>query len=90
LEKLCGLGADSTIQLNQPDDELQKAFSDKAGEDGFNVVIDCVWGRPTEVLLTAITHPEFTVVNSETRLVQVGESAGPRSRFPQRSCEARR
>jgi NADPH:quinone reductase-like Zn-dependent oxidoreductase len=77
LEKLRGLGADSTIQLNQSDDDLRKAFSQEAGEAGFDVVIDYVWGRPTEVLLSAITRPEFAVVNSETRLVQVGESAGP-------------
>ena len=77
LEKLRGLGADSIIQLNQPDDDLKKAFAQEAGEAGFNVVIDYVWGRPTEILLSAITRPEFAVVNSETRLVQVGESAGP-------------
>jgi len=71
------LGADSTIQLNQPDDDLRKAFSQEAGERGFNVVIDYVWGRPAEVLLSAITRPEFALVNSETRLVEVGESAGP-------------
>jgi NADPH:quinone reductase-like Zn-dependent oxidoreductase len=77
LEKLRGLGADSTIQLDQPDEALRKAFSQEVGEDGFNVVIDYVWGRPTEVLLSAITRPEFAAVNSETRLVEVGESAGP-------------
>jgi NADPH:quinone reductase-like Zn-dependent oxidoreductase len=77
LATLRGLGADSTIQLNQPDDDLQKAFSQESGENGFDVVIDYVWGRPTEVLLSAITRPEFAVVNSETRLLQVGESAGP-------------
>jgi NADPH:quinone reductase-like Zn-dependent oxidoreductase len=77
LEKLRCLGADSTIQLDQPDDDLRKAFSYEAGEDGFSVVIDYVWGRPTEILLSAITRPEFAVVKSETRLVEVGESAGP-------------
>jgi NADPH2:quinone reductase len=82
LEKLRDLGADSIIQLNQPDDDLQKAFAQEAGEAGFNVVIDYVWGRPTEVLLSAITRPEFAVVNSETRLVQVGESAGPTISLP--------
>jgi NADPH2:quinone reductase len=46
------------------------------------VVIDYVWGRPTEILLAAITRPEFAVVNSETRLVQVGESAGPTISLP--------
>jgi NADPH:quinone reductase-like Zn-dependent oxidoreductase len=77
LEELRSLGADSTIQLDQPDGDLKKAFAQEAGEGGFDVVIDYVWGRPTEVLLSAITRPEFAVVNSETRLVEVGESAGP-------------
>jgi NADPH:quinone reductase-like Zn-dependent oxidoreductase len=82
LQKLRDLGADATIQLNQPDDDLQKAFALEAGEAGFNVVIDYVWGRPTEVLLAAITRPEFAAVNSETRLVQVGESAGATIALP--------
>jgi NADPH2:quinone reductase len=82
LEKLRELGADSTIQLNQPDDDLKKAFVSEAGEAGFNVVIDYLWGRPTEILLSAITRPEFAVVNPETRLVQVGESAGPTIALP--------
>lgn len=82
LEKLLQLGADATIQLNQPDDDLRKAFAQEAGDRGFNVVIDYVWGRPTEVLLAAITRPEFAVIKSETRLVQVGESAGPTISLP--------
>jgi NADPH:quinone reductase-like Zn-dependent oxidoreductase len=82
LEKLRELGADSIIQLNQPDGDLKKAFASEAGEAGFNVVIDYVWGRPTEILLSAITRPEFAVVNSETRLVQVGEGAGPTIALP--------
>jgi NADPH:quinone reductase-like Zn-dependent oxidoreductase len=82
LEKLRQLGADATIQLNQPDDDLKRDFAREAGETGFNVVIDYVWGRPTELLLAAITRPEFAVTNPETRLVQVGESAGPTIALP--------
>lgn len=82
LEKLRDLGADATIPLNQPEDDLRKAFALEAGEAGFNVVIDYVWGRPTEILLSAITRPEFAVINSETRFVQVGESAGPTIALP--------
>lgn len=77
LEKLSALGADAMIQLDQPEEELKKAFSREAGDGGFNVIIDYVWGRPTEVLLAAITRSEFAPVNPETRLLQVGESAGP-------------
>jgi hypothetical protein len=39
-------------------------------------VIDYVWGSPVEALLSAMTRKEFAVIKSETRLVQVGESAG--------------
>ncbi len=82
LEQLRELGADATIQLSQPDDDLRKAFAQEAGEEGFHVVIDYVWGRPTELFLAAITRPEFAMVNAETRLVQVGESAGPTISLP--------
>ena len=82
LQILRDLGADATIQLNQPEDDLRKSFALEAGEAGFNVVIDYVWGRPTEILLSAITRPEFAVINSETRLVQVGESAAPAISLP--------
>jgi NADPH:quinone reductase-like Zn-dependent oxidoreductase len=82
LEKLRALGADATIQLDQSDEELKKAFVSEASEAGFNVVIDYVWGHPTEILLAAITRPEFAAISSETRLVQVGESAGPTISLP--------
>jgi NADPH:quinone reductase-like Zn-dependent oxidoreductase len=82
LAKLRELGADATIQLDQPADALKKEFARKAGDDGFDVIIDYLWGRPTETLLAAITKPEFAVVTKQTRLVQVGESAGPTINLP--------
>jgi NADPH:quinone reductase-like Zn-dependent oxidoreductase len=82
LEKLRELGADATIQLDQPEEELKKAFNREAGDGGFNLIIDYVWGRPTEVLLAAITRSEFAAVNPEIRLLQVGESAGPTISLP--------
>jgi NADPH:quinone reductase-like Zn-dependent oxidoreductase len=82
LGKLRELGADATIQLNQPGDSLKDAFAREAGDAGFDVIIDYVWGRPTETLLAAITKPEFAMVTQETRLVQVGESAGATIALP--------
>ena len=82
LGKLRELGVDATIQLNQPGNSLKDAFAREAGEAGFDVIIDYVWGRPTETLLAAITKPEFAMVMKETRLVQVGESAGPTIALP--------
>ena len=54
----------------------------RRAQKGFDVVIDYLWGRPTEVLLTAITRTEFAVAGSKTRLVEVGESAGPTITLP--------
>jgi NADPH2:quinone reductase len=69
-------GADATIRLDAPPQELSEAFSREAADSGFQVVIDYVWGSPVEALLSAMTRKEFAVIKSETRLVQVGESAG--------------
>jgi NADPH:quinone reductase-like Zn-dependent oxidoreductase len=77
LSKLTELGADVIIQLDQPEDSLKSAFTREAGEAGFDVIIDYLWGRPMETLLAAITKPEFATIKKETRLVQAGESAGP-------------
>jgi len=82
LGRLREMGADATIQLDQAGDSLKEAFAREAGDAGFDVVIDYVWGRPTETLLAAITKSEFAVVTKETRLVQVGESAGPTIALP--------
>lgn len=77
LSKLRDLGADATIQLDQPEDELKKSFAREAGKEGFHVVIDYLWGKPTEAFLDAITQSEFMPIGVETRLIQVGESAAP-------------
>jgi NADPH:quinone reductase-like Zn-dependent oxidoreductase len=82
LSMLSELGADATIQLDQLQDSLKDAFARAAGDQGFDVIIDYLWGRPTEALLAAITKSEFAVVTKETRLVQVGESAGPTISLP--------
>jgi NADPH2:quinone reductase len=75
-------GADATIRLDMPAQELSGAFLQEAGQSGFQVVIDYVWGRPAEVFLAAITRKEFAAIKSETRFVQVGESAGPTISLP--------
>ncbi len=75
-------GADATIRLDASEDELREQFTREAGEAGFQVVIDYVWGRPVEVLLAALTRKEFAVAKSETRLLQVGESAGATISLP--------
>ena len=84
LSTLHELGADSTIRLrlDKPDEELIAAFRREAGEKRFDVIIDYLWGRPTEALLKAITGKEFAIGESEIRLVEVGESAGSTITLP--------
>jgi len=76
------LGADATIQLRKPDQELIEAFRREAGEKGFDVIVDYLWGSPTEALLAAMTRAQFAAAGSEMRLVAVGESAGPTITLP--------
>lgn len=82
LSKLHQLGADATIQLDVPANDLREAFVREAGQAGFQVVIDYVWGGPTEAFLNAVTRKEFAAIGSETRYVQVGESAGATISLP--------
>jgi NADPH2:quinone reductase len=82
LARLGELGADATIQLDQAADALKEAYLSEMGEAGFDVILDYLWGEPTEALLAVLTKGEFAVTGKETRLVQVGESAGATIKLP--------
>ena len=77
LETLPDLGADATIALDQPDPELAAAFIREAGRKRFDVVLDYVWGHPTEVLLDALTGHDVMAESGTLRLIEIGEMAGP-------------
>jgi NADPH2:quinone reductase len=82
LSTLHDFGADATIGIDKPGQDLKDAFASAAADSGFDVIIDYLWGKPTEALLAALTRKEFAVVKSEIRLVQVGESAGATISLP--------
>jgi len=82
LARLGELGADVTIQLDQAAEALKEAYLSEMGDAGFDVILDYLWGEPTEALLAAITKSEFAATGKETRLVQVGESAGATIKLP--------
>jgi NADPH:quinone reductase-like Zn-dependent oxidoreductase len=77
LNTLHDLGADATINLDKPEQNLTETFAREAGDTGFDVIIDYLWGAPTEALLAAITRRDLNPSTSRIRLVEVGESAGP-------------
>jgi NADPH:quinone reductase-like Zn-dependent oxidoreductase len=82
LQSLLEGGADAIIRLDIPVEEVKECFIREAGESGFQVVVDYLWGQPTEAFLAAITRPGFAAIGNETRLVQVGESAGATISLP--------
>lgn len=77
LRTLHELGADAIIRLDDPKQDLTGVFAREAGERGFDVVIDYVWGAPAEAFLAAITRRDLMPGLSRVRFVQAGESAGP-------------
>jgi threonine dehydrogenase-like Zn-dependent dehydrogenase len=72
LASLPSLGADIIISLEQSDGALAEAF---AREGPFDVVVDYLWGRPTEVLLQSLEKRQF-----ELRSERVRHHGGARSR----------
>jgi NADPH:quinone reductase-like Zn-dependent oxidoreductase len=82
LTMLRDLGADATIALDVPDQELSAAFIREASHKPYDVVLDYVWGHPTEVLLEVLTRHDVKSTASRTRLVEIGEMAGSTIALP--------
>lgn len=76
LSTLTDLGADAVISLNQSDQALAETFASEAGRHPFNIILDFLWGHPAEVLMRALTRPEFLGEASRIRFVSIGEIAG--------------
>jgi NADPH:quinone reductase-like Zn-dependent oxidoreductase len=77
LNTLHDLGADTIIRIDEPGQDLTETFAREASEAGIDIIIDYLWGPPTEALLAAITRGDLKPESSKVRLVEVGESAGP-------------
>jgi NADPH2:quinone reductase len=77
LKGLRQLGADSVVSLAASDEELETTLAKEGDKGGYDVALDYLWGHPTEVLLNAMTRKGFPTPGSGTRLIQIGDSAGP-------------
>jgi NADPH:quinone reductase-like Zn-dependent oxidoreductase len=72
---------DTVIALGDSEDGVRDAFATEAAK-GIDVVIDYLWGRPTELLLEALGRGFRATATHRTRLVEVGESAGKTISLP--------
>lgn len=80
-DSLRAAALDSTIQLDQPEDEIRKALAAEV-EQGIDVIIDYLWGRPTELILEALAR-SFRPDRARTvRMVEIGDSAGKTITLP--------
>ena len=70
LERARALGADATVDLSAPrdGDELAETLSGSVGGEGFDVVLDPLWGEP------AVAAAKASATGA--RMVQLGQSAG--------------
>jgi NADPH2:quinone reductase len=71
------LGADKVINLNQDDEGLAEAFMAAEGPNGYDVVMDFLWGHPAEVLIDTFTPKEAGFAKRSIRYLQIGQKAGP-------------
>lgn len=74
MQKVLEFGADAMIDLKQSDEKLAEAFKKEAGK-GYDVILDFLWGHPTEVLITTLIPSEIGL-SKPVRLIQIGEKAG--------------
>jgi len=81
LRSIQQLGADATIDLGQSDEAITQAFLQEAGK-GYDVVLDFLWGHPTELFMNTLVPKEAGFATHRTRFVQIGEAAGPTISLP--------
>lgn len=83
LRATSNLGADATVRLDSSgssggaSEAAAEAFVAPAGESGYDVILDYLWGAPTEALPAAMGRSKFHLASGGPRLVQIGEAAGP-------------
>ena len=76
LEKLKSLGANTVISLTQDSDALIAALRTEFAANGLDIVLDYLWGPPTESVLAAIAQKGAIKSGSRVRYVQIGNLAG--------------
>ncbi|MFZ0394579.1 MAG: zinc-binding alcohol dehydrogenase family protein [Terracidiphilus sp.] len=81
VDSLRAAALDAVIRLDQPEDEIRKALAAEV-EQGIDVVIDYLWGRPAELILEALAKSFRPDRARSIRMVEIGESAGKTITLP--------
>lgn len=75
LKRIKELGADIVVDLKQSKEDLNTSFK-KVINEGVDIILDFLWGDPTEALIKALVPQEISLNGQRTQLVQIGEKAG--------------
>jgi NADPH:quinone reductase-like Zn-dependent oxidoreductase len=81
VDVLASANVDAVIALAQPEDAIRDALATEVGS-GIDVVVDYLWGRPTELVLEALAGGFKAQATHRTRLVEVGSMAGRNITLP--------
>lgn len=77
LERLKQLGADTVVSLKQDDEEIIKQLKDMHLHNTIDIVIDYLWGKPIELIITALKgQGGLNSFTPRVRIVTVGAMAG--------------
>lgn len=76
LKRVRELGADAVIDLTQTDEQVAENFK-KEAQAGYDIILNFLWGHPTEALIKTFIPNEVGFGAKRVRLIQIGEKAGP-------------
>jgi NADPH:quinone reductase-like Zn-dependent oxidoreductase len=82
LADLINSGADAAISLQQKPASLIHEFGDMIQKYNISVVLDYLWGGPTQALFSAIAELSHRSEPRRIRCVQIGNSAGGTLELP--------
>ncbi|HEY4195178.1 MAG TPA: zinc-binding alcohol dehydrogenase family protein [Mucilaginibacter sp.] len=76
LKFLKDLGADAVIDLKLPDEALLEVFEKEKGDNGYDIVIDFLWGHPAEILMKSFVPKDMRLPSKTIRYIPIGAKAG--------------
>jgi NADPH:quinone reductase-like Zn-dependent oxidoreductase len=82
LAEVAALGADETIPLTQPEENLQQSFRAAFRGSGVQIVLDYLWGSSAEAILRAAAGHGSPGGEPRIRFVQIGSISGSTITLP--------
>ncbi|MGO1751663.1 MAG: quinone oxidoreductase family protein, partial [Psychroflexus sp.] len=76
LKKTKDLGADKSLSLKENESTLIEAIRNIHRENPIDLVIDYLWGKPIETIISALKGEDLKSFSHQTKIVTVGSMSG--------------